>query len=130
MPSLLELQDLYNEALVRELIEKTKACGITWTHLGGTQFTAQEIDTNQVPNVTWDFFLTKTQIGNATDKYTLDIKKDTVAYVSIEAGPLPKTGRSSIVQELYEIVEVIVLELDAKLKETVQFVQGLTDCRG
>lgn len=129
MPSLLELQDLYNEALVRELIEKTKSCGITWNHLGGTQFTAQEIDVVSNPNVTWDFFLTKTVIGNASAKYVLDIKKDTIAYVSVEAGPLPKTNRSSIVQELYEIVEVIVLELDLKLKETVRFVQGLTDCR-
>lgn len=127
MPSILELQDLYHEALVRELIEKTKSCGVTWNHLGGTQFQATEIDTNT--GVTWDFFLTKTSIGNVSEKYNIDVKKDTVTYVSVEAGPLPRTGRNSVVKELYEIVEVIVLALDVKLKETVSFIQGLKDFR-
>lgn len=129
MPSLLELQDLYNEALVRELIEKTKSCAVSWSHLGGTQFHAISTDTSVTPNITWDFFVTKTQIGNASAKYTLDVKKDSIAYISIEDGPLPKTGRSSLAQELYEIIEVIVLELDAKLKETISFVQNMADCR-
>jgi hypothetical protein len=126
MPSLLELQDLYNEALVRETIEKTKAAGITWSHLGGTQFQA----TKEESGTTWDFYITKTQIGNLSYKYTFDIKKDSVAYVTISAGPLPQSGRESMVQELYEIVEVIVLELDKKIKETLQFMQDVEDCRG
>lgn len=130
IPSLLELQDLYNEALVRELIEKTKSCALTWVHLGGNQFQAEETDTCKDPNVDWDFYLTKTTIGNASEKYNLDIKKDTISYVTIEAGPLPRTGRSSVVQELYEIVETIVLELDVKLKESLSFIQSLSDCRG
>lgn len=129
MPSLLELQDLYNEALVREIIEKTKSCGLTWTHLGGFQFQASQDNEAVDPEVTWDFYITKTPIGNTSAKWTLDIKKDSVAYISIEDGPLPKTGRSSLVQELYEIVEILVLELDSKLKETIQFVQGLENCR-
>ena len=129
MPSLLELQDLYNEALIRELIEKTKSCGITWIHLGGTQFQAEQVDVCASPIVTWDFFLTKTTIGNASEKYNIDIKKNDLTYVTLEAGPLPRTGRSNVVQELYEIVETIVLELDSKLKEAVSFVQNLPDCR-
>lgn len=129
MPSLLELQDLYNEALVREVVEKTKTCGLTWTHLGGTQFKATEIDTVSNPDITWDFFVTKTQIGNATFRYTIDIKKDAVSYISINDGPLPHTNRESVVKELYEVVEIIVLEMDTKLKETIRFVQGLSDCR-
>ena len=128
IPSLLELQDLYNEALVRELIEKTKSCGLTWIHLGGNQFQAEEVDPNT--SDTWDFYLTKTTIGNASEKFNLDIKKETISYVTIEAGPLPRTGRSSVVQELYEIVETIVLELDTKLKESLSFIQNLPDCRG
>jgi hypothetical protein len=127
MPSLLELQDLYQESLVREIIEKTKSCGLTWSSLGGTQFQATEEDTDA--GVTWDFFVTKTQIGNATYKYTLDIKKDAVSYISINDGPLPYTSRDSVVKELYEVVEIIVLEMDSKLKETIRFVQGITDCR-
>lgn len=129
MPSLLELQDLYNEALVREIIEKTKSCGLIWGHLGGTQFSATEIDTSLDPNVTWVMYLTKTQIGNLSFKYNLDIKKNSVSYISIEHGPLPYTNRSSVVKELYEITEIIVLEMDLKLKETMRFVQGLPDCR-
>jgi hypothetical protein len=125
----LELQDLYNEALVRELLEKTKSCGLVWVHLGGSQFQATSINEAVNPNVTWEFILTRTQIGNVTDAFTLDVKKDTITYVSIESGPLPKSGRESVVQELFEVVETIVLALDVKLKETVQFVQGITDCR-
>ncbi len=130
MPSLLELQDLYNEALVREIIEKTKACGITWTHLGGTQFQATETDTVANPDVVWDLFITKTQIGNVTFKYTLDIKKDAVSHITINDGPLAGTTRDSAVKELYEIVEILVLEIDLKLKETLRFVQGIADARG
>lgn len=129
IPSLLELQDLYNEALVREVVEKTKSCGLTWSHLGGTQFKATEIDSNVDPTVTWDMFITKTQIGNLTYKYTLDIKKDAVSYITVNDGPLPRTARESVVKELYEIVEIIVLEMDLKLKETIRFVQNISDCR-
>lgn len=126
MPSLLELQDLYSEALTRELIEKTKGGGITWNHLGGNQFMATSVS----GGTTWDFYVTKTQIGNLTYRYTLDVKKDTVAYVTTQDGALPYTERSSIVKELYEIVETIVLELDKKLKETLQFIQNVANCRG
>ncbi len=125
MPSLLELQDLYNEALVREILEKTKAAGVVWNHLGGTQFSA----TKSEGGVTWDFYVTKTQIGNVTYRYNLDIKKNAVAYITVQDGPLPNSDRESMVKELYEVVEIIVLELDKKLKETLQFVQNVTDCR-
>lgn len=127
MPSLLELQDLYNEALVREIIEKTKSCGITWSSIGTYQFHANQIDENT--NISWDFYVTLTPIGNTSAKWNLDIKKESVAYISIQDGPLPVTGRNSLVQQLYEIVEIIVLQLDAKLKETIQFVQNLSTCR-
>ncbi len=125
MPSLLELQDLYNEALVREIIEKTKAAGVVWNHIGGTQFSA----TNTEGQITWDFYVTKTQIGNVTYRYNLDVKKNAVAYITVQDGPLPASDRDSMVKELYEIVEIIVLELDKKLKETLQFLQNVTDCR-
>jgi len=122
--SLLELQDLYNEALVREIIEKTKSCGLLWSHLGGTQFQATET----ISAVIWDFFITKTQIGNLTYKYTLDIKKNSVAYITVEDGPLPFTERDSVVKDLYEMVEIVVLQLDTRLKETLDVVKGLDDC--
>jgi hypothetical protein len=127
--SILDLQDLYNEALVREVIEKTKSCGLTWNSLGGTQYQATEVQSNSPdPDVTWNFFITKTQIGNSTYKFTLDVKKDAVAYITVQDGPLPYTARDSVVMDLYNIVETIVLELDSKLKETIRFIQGITDC--
>ena len=125
MTNLLELQDLYNESLTREILEKTKAAGLVWSHLGGTQFTSSSTEGSTV----WDFYVTKTQIGNVTYKYTLDIKKDSVAYITMQDGPLPNTDRESMVKELYEVVEIIVLEMDKKLKESLQFVQNITDCR-
>jgi hypothetical protein len=127
--SILDLQDLYNEALVREVIEKTKSCGLVWSHLGGTQFHATEVQSaDPDPDITWDLFVTKTKIGNATFKYTIDIKKDAVAYITIDDGPLPYTSRDSVVKDLYEIIEIIVLEMDSKLKETLRFVQNIRDC--
>lgn len=129
MPNLLELQDLYNESLVRETIEKTKSCGITWNNLGGTQFQSTEVDASVSPNITWNFFITKTQIGNATYKYTFDVKKNAISYLTINDGPLPYTDRDSVVKQLYEIVEIIVFQLDQKLKETIRFMQQITDCR-
>lgn len=122
--SVLELQSLYKEALTRELIEKTRSCGLTWSHLGGTQFkSTQTIDT-----VVWDFYVSKTQIGNLSYKYTLDVKKNLTAYLTNEDGPLAHTGRDSVVKDLYEIVEVVTLALDAKLKEVLDIVKGLDDC--
>ena len=129
MASLLELQDLYNESLVREIIEKTKSCGLNWTGLGGAQFQATYTDTTVNPNIQWDIFITMTMIGNASAKYNLDIKKNLVSYVTIQDGPLPFTGRDSVVMDLYNIVNLIVNQLDMKLKETLQIVQGIPDCR-
>lgn len=130
MPSILELNDLYNEALVREIIEKTKACGVIWNSLGGTQFQATTVQSDAPdPDITWDFFITKTQIGNATYKYTFDAKKNAVAYITLNDGPLPYTDRDSVVKELYDTVELIVLGMDTKLKETIRFVQQISSCR-
>ena len=128
--SILELQDLYNEALVRELIEKTKTGIITWTHLGGTQFECTEVQTSpcvspSTASVTWNFFITKTQIGNLSYKYNLDVKQNNINIITITDGPLPYTARDSVTKDLYEIVEILVLELDQQLKETIRFVQNL-----
>ena len=129
MASILELQDLYNEALVREIIEKSKSCGLVWGYLGGTQFSATETDLNVEPNIIWNLYITKTQIGNLTYKYTLDIKKNLVSYININDGPFVHTSRDSAVKDLYEIIEIIVMELDKKLKETLRFVQQVETCR-
>lgn len=129
--TLLEMQDLYNEALVRELIEKTKNGAIVWEHMGGTQFHCTKVEDSPctapyTAPVTWDYFLTKSQIGNLSYKFNLDVKKDNVNVVSLTDGPLPHTARDSVTKDFYEIVEILVLELDRKLKESIRFVQGIS----
>lgn len=122
--SLLELQDLYNEALIRELIEKTQNCGITWSAFNATQYKAtQTIDTD-----VWEFSVSKTQIGNLSYKYSFDTKKNSVSYINVQNGPLPNTNRESAVKELYDTVELIVRQLGSKVKEAIQLVQNLQDC--
>jgi hypothetical protein len=128
--TLLEMQDLYNEALVRELIEKTKNGALIWEHMGGTQFHSTKVENSpctspSVPAITWDYFLTKSQVGNVSYKYNLDVKKDNINVVSLTDGPLPHTSRDSVTKDFYEIVEIMVLELDKKLKESIRFVQNL-----
>ena len=61
MTNLLELQDLYNESLTREILEKTKAAGLVWSHLGGTQFTSSSTEGSTV----WDFYVTNFQCWTA-----------------------------------------------------------------
>lgn len=122
--SLLELQSLYYESLIREIMGKTRNCGLTWSHLGGTQFKA----TRTIDSVVWDYYVSKIQIGSLTYKYTLDLKKNLTAFVSVNDGNLPYTNRDSGVKDLYEMVEVLTLELDSKLKEALDIVKGLNDC--
>jgi len=122
--SILELNNLYHEAVARELIEKTRSCGTTWSSLGGAQFKS----TQTISTDLWDFYVSKTQIGTLSYKYTLDVKKNSVTYLTISDGPLPHTNRDSVVKDLYEVVEVVTLQLDVKLKETLDIIKGLDDC--
>jgi hypothetical protein len=135
MPNILDLQDLYSESLVRELVEKTKNGGVTWVAIGSTQFHATETQPSECvdpvsASVTWDFYISKTQIGTMSYKYQLDVKKDNVNQISIVDGPLPHTARDSVTKSLYEIVEILVLQLDQKVKTALQFVQGLEGANG
>ncbi len=128
--SILELQDLYQESIVRELIEKTKSAAITWVHLGGTQFKATQVETSActdpvVADITWEMYITKSQIGSVSFKYVLDVKKDSISQTTISDGPLPTTARDSVVKDLYEIVEILVLQLDLQLKGAIRFIQNL-----
>lgn len=130
MPSMLDLMDLYNEALVRELIEKTKSRAVTWSALGSQQFRSTETQPSEcvdpsADDIVWEFTITKSQVGNVSYKYILDTKKDNVSQVTIQDGPLSHTNRDSLTKQLYEIVEILTLGLDAKIKSAVRFVQNL-----
>jgi len=124
--SSLQLYDLYKESMVRELIEKTKNGGITWTYLGGTQF--QSIHNVTVDSVVtvWTFYVSKTQIGSLSYRYNLDVKKNSTTYITITDGPLPNTARDSVTLNLYEIVEMMTLQLNDKVVEAVQVLQGIS----
>lgn len=133
--SILELQDLYREALVRDLIEKTKLMGIVWTDAGataaGSSFSATQIQNmpDTMPDVEWNFVVTKSQLGTVSYKYVLEAKKDGALWVTFESGALTYTERESLVKELYDCIELVTLQLDYKLKETLRFVQQAADCR-
>ncbi len=122
--STLTIHDLQRELVVRELIEKTKAFGLTWENLGGNQF----VSTNIVSSVTWEFYISKTQIGSLTYRYNLDIKKNSVSYISITDGALPSSTRDSQTKNLFEIVEIKTLDLDSKVQETVRMIQNIEEC--
>jgi len=115
--SLLTLQDLYNESLVREQIDKTKTGGMTWSSAGTNTFTSTV--------GIYNFTVLKKSVGNVTDIFCLDIKKSGSAFLGLQSGPLPHTERDSAVKELFETVEIIVLELDSNLKEVLAVVQNL-----
>jgi hypothetical protein len=131
MANTLELQDLYRETLVRDIMEKTRSCGLVWSHEGGSQFSAVMIQDfpGTVPDVEWTFYVTKSQIGNLSYKYSLDVKKNGYTHVTLESGPLVYTARDSMVKELYEVVEAITLQTDSKIRETIRFIQQVPDCQ-
>ena len=122
--SLLQLQDLWSEALVRELIKKTQNCGVTWTSSAANTFKA----TTTVGSDNWEFSVVKTATGNVTSKYGFTAKKNGTSYIEVQDGPLPRTERDSAVKELYEVVEIIVRGLQSKVQEAIQVVQNLTGC--
>jgi hypothetical protein len=133
--SLLELQDLYKEALIRDLIEKTKLVGLVWTNSGGsaasTSFSCTQIQNmpNSMPDVAWTFVVTKSQLGTLSYKYTFEAKKDGILWVTFESGALSYSSRDSLVKELYDCIELVTLQLDYKLKEAIRFIQQTADAR-
>lgn len=124
--SILILQDLYNEALTRELIEHTKSRGLPWQYVGANTFratfTADEGTANQIE---WTYTTTKTQIGVLAYKYSLTVLRNGVAYVTTQDGPLSYNCRDSVVKDLYEVAEILTLQLDARLRETLSAVQTI-----
>ena len=130
MSSLLDLQDKYFEALIGELIEKTRRNGILWEGLDSITYQANfvqesgtcpgssdDMATPPSTSVTWTFTVKKTPVGQLSNTVTLEILKngDQQVFIRDEAD----------VQDLFEVVELLVLQLDDKLKASLQFVQDL-----
>lgn len=84
-----ELKEITQIALIKQLTEKTKKCGVVWNQLTASQFRAT--------NGSLDFVLTKT----GPEMTVLDILKDGRQYRSYNSGIL------SDVQDLFEIVSLL-----------------------
>ena len=123
--NLLTLMDLNYEVLVREVISRTENCGILWSSTSSNSYQATVVSDSD----TWLFILNKTQTSNNTVKYTFDVKKNSDSYVSLTDGPLAYDNRSSVVASLFAVVEIITLNLDTKLTQSLQIVQSLATCR-
>lgn len=111
------LHDLNKEAMVRQLMEKTKENIISWTHLGGNEFSS----TNGV----WSYFMLKAQIGNFSYKYTLDIRKNNAIYIQLVDGPLNSSSRDSQTKNLYEVIELKTLTLNSKVQEALNAISAI-----
>jgi len=122
----LVLHDLRKESIVRELIEKTKNGGITWASLGSNQFQASFVATDLV--TVWTFFVSKTQIGSLSYKYNLDVKRNSNSFLTLSDGPLASSSRDSQTKDLYEIIEMLTLQLDQRAEEALRAIQNVLSC--
>lgn len=128
--TLLEMQNNYHNLVIAELLEKTKRNGLLWTALDSVTYQAalvqlanscpgneSGLNTPTVANITWKFTVKKTPLGNVSSTTTLEVLKDDVQWVFLRD--------SNEVDSLFNVVELIVLKLDNKLKEALQFVQNI-----
>jgi len=130
MPNLLVLQDLYTETLVRELLAKVKDGALNWVNIGTNQFQATAVQHSactdpSTPDITWDYFITKTQVTSLSYTYNLVVQMNSVTQVAVTNGPLLYTDRDSDTKALYDTVELLVMGLDVMVKQAVNFVQTL-----
>lgn len=122
----LVLHDLRKESIVRELMEKTKNGGITWSSLSSTEFQTTIIGSDSVS--VWIFYIGKTQVGSLSYKYNLDIKKNGLSFITLSDGPLPSSSRDSQTKNLYETVEILTLQLDKRAEEALRTIQDIVSC--
>lgn len=128
--SLLDLQTTYNTALVGEIIEKTKRNGILWEALDSITYQASfvqeagdcpgppgDLANPPAASVNWTLTVKKTPLGAVSNTVTLEVLKagEQQVFIRDEAS----------VGDLFEIVELLVLQLDEKLKNALQFMQNL-----
>jgi hypothetical protein len=128
--TLLEMQENYHNLVIAELLEKTKRNGILWTALDSVTYQATMVQAvNKCPGddtdlgtpkdtaVTWKYTLKNTPLGNVSSTVTMEILKDDTQWVFLRD--------TNGVESLFSVVEMIVLKLDNKLKEALQFIQDI-----
>lgn len=122
----LVLHDLRKESIVRELMEKTKSGGVVWSSISSSEFQTSIVASDLV--TVWTFYIAKTQIGSLTYKYNLDIKRNNTSFLTLADGPLPSSTRDSQTKNLYEMVEVLTLQLDKRAEEALRTIQDILSC--
>lgn len=128
--TLLQMQENYHNLVVAELLEKTKRNGILWTALDSVTYQAtmtqavnkcpgddDDLATPKTSEVTWKYTIKNTPLGNVSSTVTLEILKDDLQWVFLRD--------TNEVESLFSVVEMIVLRLDNKLKEALQFIQDI-----
>ena len=128
--TLLEMQENYHNLVIAELLEKTKRNGILWTALDSVTYQATmtqvinscpgddtDLGTPKTTSVVWKYTLKNTPLGNVSSTHTLEILKDDVQWVFLRD--------TNEVDCLFQVVETVVLKLDNKLKEALQFIQDI-----
>jgi hypothetical protein len=128
--TLLQMQENYHNLVVAELLEKTKRNGILWTALDSVTYQAvltqavnkcpgddDDLQTPKTSEVIWKYTIKNTPLGNVSSTVTLEILKDDLQWVFLRD--------TNEVESLFSVVEMIVLRLDNKLKEALQFIQDI-----
>jgi len=128
--TLIEMQENYHNLVIAELLEKTKRNGLLWTALDSVTYQATmvqladdcpghdtDLATPKTADVTWKYTIKNTPLGNVSSTHTLEILKGDSQWVFLRD--------TNSVNSLFQVVEMIVLKLDNKLKEALQFIQGI-----
>lgn len=106
-----ELKALNRSALITEITEKTKQCGLVWSSAAKGQY-----NTTSLP---YNMYLSK--MGN--DTYNLDVLKNRTLYRSYNSTIQPE------VQELYEVVDSIVSDSSVnRMKSLISTISQIHGC--
>ncbi len=122
-----ELDFLYDEALVREIIVKTELFGINWSLVAPGEYYAYERDATSCtdpyrPTVLWEYRLSQT-IMNFDNVYNLQILRNRVPYLSYN------TIDVDAVDELYDVTERIIMNPNRHAQIALRAAQNIADVR-
>lgn len=126
-----ELDFLYDEMLVREIIMKTELFGINWSLTAPGQYYAYERDmtgcTNPYrPAILWEYILTQT-VMNEQNVYNLQILRNRVPYLAYNTGSAGIMVNA--VDELYDVTERLVLTPNRNSRVALRAIQNIADVR-
>jgi hypothetical protein len=126
-----ELDFLYNEMLVRELIMKTELFGVNWSLVAPGEYYAYERDLTICtdpyrPQVLWEYRLSQTVMNN-DNVYNLQIYRNSVPYLAMNTSATWLNVNA--VDELYDIAERMTLNPGRHSRTALRAIQNITDVR-